>query len=134
MLIVKKVLCNKLILFLYILICLVVVRSIGNEWYFLPTYCFFIFFFKGTYNKYLCFFFFCSSRPHFLCKMDILISSFTKLSSLPTSSVIGVTAAIGFVNYYFLYAVRVSILIDSNKLHLYHINCNKYLLLRSQTY
>ncbi|XP_025414841.1 protein ABHD1-like [Sipha flava] len=39
--------------------------------------------------------------------MDILFSSIAKFSSLPASSVIGVTAAIGFVNYYFLYVVKV---------------------------
>lgn len=39
--------------------------------------------------------------------MDIVLSSITKLGSLPSSCIIGVTAAIGFMNYYFMFAVKV---------------------------
>lgn len=42
-------------------------------------------------------------------EMDILMNNISKLCSLPSSCIIGVTAAIGFVNYYLMFAVKVRI-------------------------
>lgn len=41
--------------------------------------------------------------------MDIITNNIAKFYSLPTSYIAGVTAAIGFINYYFMFAVKVRI-------------------------
>lgn len=41
--------------------------------------------------------------------MDILMNNITEFSSFPSTCVIGLTAALGFVNYYLMFAVKVSI-------------------------
>lgn len=41
--------------------------------------------------------------------MNILTNSITKLCAMPPSSIIVVTAAVGFINYYFMFAVKVRI-------------------------
>lgn len=40
--------------------------------------------------------------------MEILTNSIAKFCSLSPSCIAGVTAAVGFINYYFMFAVKVS--------------------------
>jgi len=42
--------------------------------------------------------------------MDIIMNSMANFSSLSSTFIIGMTAAIGFVNYYFIFAVKVIII------------------------
>jgi len=41
--------------------------------------------------------------------MDILTNSIAKFCSLPPSCIVGVTAAVGFINYYIMFAVKVRV-------------------------
>jgi len=41
--------------------------------------------------------------------MDIVTHNIAKFCSLPSSYIVGVTAAVGFMNYYFMFAVKVRI-------------------------